>query len=260
MSVGTAVILAAGMGTRLRGVLTDVPKGFLVIEGRSLIERSLDFLLACGVKRIVIVAGHLKHHYEDLARRYPQAAVVTNEAYAASGSMYSLYCAREAIDEAGSDFLLLESDLIYEMRALERLLSDPRRDVVLLSGTTHSGDEVYVETQGDRITAMSKDRSKLSFTGGELVGISRISLSFFARMRSFAEARFKKDYRMDYEDCLVQAGSVQPLYYHKIDNLIWSEIDDEAHLQRVLHEVLPELKQADKERESTSTGERIEIR
>jgi choline kinase len=81
--------------------------------------------------------------------------------------------------------------------------------------------------------------------GGELVGTSRISSNFFTQMQSFAEARFEKDYRMDYEDCLVQAASVQSLYYHKIDNLIWSEIDDEAHLQRVIERVLPRLKQVE---------------
>jgi choline kinase len=260
MKVTTAVILAAGMGTRLRGVLTDVPKGFLVLDGQSLIERSLDMLLSCGLKKIIIVAGYLKQYYENLGRRYPQVEVVTNDDYAESGSMYSLYCAREAIRIAQSDFLLLESDLVYEMRALDQLMSDPRNDVILLSGTTHSGDEVYVETCDDRIMAMGKDRARLSSVAGELVGISRISLPFFALMQRFAKAQFKESYQMDYEDCLVQAASVQPLRYLKIDDLIWSEIDDESHLQRVIEQILPGVRQADKERRASSTGEIIEIR
>jgi choline kinase len=260
MSVKTAVVLAAGMGMRLRGVLSDVPKGFLVIDGRSLIERSLDMLLARGMQKIIIATGHLKHHYEELADRYPQVETATNAEYARSGSMYSLYCAREAIRAADSDFLLLESDLIYEMRALDRLLSDPRSDVILLSGATHSGDEVYVETRGDRILAMSKDRTRLSGVGGELVGISRISLSLFRQMQRSAELRFKGDLHLDYEDCLVLAASAHPIYYHKIEDLIWSEIDDENHWRRVRETVLPRLKQVDSAWRTPHTGDKIEIR
>jgi choline kinase len=245
LSVRTAVILAAGMGVRLRGVLSDVPKGFLSIDGRSLIERSLELLLARDMQTILIVTGHLGGCYEKLAAGYPRVRTVTNVEYARSGSMYSLYCAGEAIRAAGSDFLLLESDLIYEMRALDSLLSDPRGDVILLSGATHSGDEVYVETRGDRVVAMTKDRTRLSAVAGELVGISRISLSLFEQMRLAAEMRFREDLHLDYEDCLVRAAAGHPLYYHKIEDLIWSEVDDENHLRRVHEQVAPRLRQAD---------------
>ena len=94
--------------------------------------------------------------------------------------MYSLWCARDRIK---GSFLLLESDLIYEQRALDILLTGPA-EAILLSGTTLAGDEVYVETEGEghnsRLYAMSKDAGALGADpAGELVGISLISPELF---------------------------------------------------------------------------------
>ena len=63
----TAVILAAGMGTRLAGQHADSPKGFLVVDEKAIVEESVDKLVAAGIERIVIVTGHLSEYYEKLA-------------------------------------------------------------------------------------------------------------------------------------------------------------------------------------------------
>ena len=98
-----------------------------------------------GIQRIVIVTGHLAEQFEHLQTRYHQTVqLVHNPHFADSGSMYSLYCARHWVDEA---FLLLESDLVYERRALTICLDYPSDNVVLLSGFSKSSDEVFVETR-----------------------------------------------------------------------------------------------------------------
>src|SRR5690606_19262399 len=119
-------------GTRLAGELADRPKGFLELGARPIIEESLERLEAAGIAEVIIVTGHLRDHYERLAaRRSGFVRTVHNERYAESGSLYSLQCAREAVS---GDFLLLESDLIYEPRALRTLLDLGSEDAVLLSG------------------------------------------------------------------------------------------------------------------------------
>ena len=73
------------------------------------------------------------------------------------------------VDEA---FLLLESDLFYEERALDAVLACPDADVLLTSGPTGATDEVWVEASADgRLVAMSKDDKDLEHVTGELVGI-----------------------------------------------------------------------------------------
>ena len=158
--VHTAVILAAGMGTRLEQIGTMIPKGFLQFSERPIVEESILKLRSFGIDRIVIVTGHLHFFYEGLRARYPNLiTTVHNPLYEQSGSMYSLWCAREILDD---DFLLLESDIIYEDRVLAALLDSPEDSVVLLSDSTNSSDPVHVETESGLLVAMSKDRAKLT--------------------------------------------------------------------------------------------------
>lgn len=238
----TAVILAAGRGTRLAGEIRDIPKGFLVLGDQPIIEESIDRLVAAGISDIVIVTGHLAGHYEALAARRPSLVrTIHNPRFADSGSMYSLWCAREAVT---GPYLLLESDLIYEPRALREILAAPAGDALLLSGPTGAGDEVYVATRGGCLLAMSKDRSTLGpEVAGELVGISKISPALHDLMNRIAGQAFEASLRFDYEtDCLVAAGRQRPISCPLVADLVWAEIDDPAHLARARQTVYPEIR------------------
>ncbi|MBM4222063.1 MAG: phosphocholine cytidylyltransferase family protein, partial [Gammaproteobacteria bacterium] len=236
------VILAAGRGTRLAGELRDCPKGFLRLGTQTIIEESIERLQAAGIRDVLIVTGHCAGHYEDLAkRRAGLLRVVHNPRYAESGSMYSLWCARELVQ---GPFLLLESDLVYEPRALRRLLDEPAVDAILLSGPTGAGDEVYVELR-DRclLKNMSKQVAALgSPPAGELVGISKISADLFRLMCTIAERAFVTSLHFDYEtDCLVAAGRERPIVCPVVADLVWGEIDDPSHLARARQTVYPEI-------------------
>ncbi len=233
------------MGVRLkdRGKLT--PKGCLQLGEKSIIEESVLRLLGVGIQRIVIVTGHLAEQFEHLRTRYGQAVqLVHNPHFADSGSMYSLYCARHSVDEA---FLLLESDLVFECRALTLCLEYPSPNVALLSGFSKSSDEVFVETRDGRLVAMSKIRKRLgSEVSGELVGICKISRSLFMRMLDAAAKRFHTTRHMDYEtDCLLAAAPLVPVSCPVVEDLIWCEIDDESHLARARKLVYPAVQEND---------------
>ena len=243
--VRTAIILAAGMGVRLkeRGRLT--PKGCLCLGEKSILEESIVQLLAVGIQRIVIVTGYLAEQFEPLQARYRGAVqLVHNPHFADSGSMYSLYCARHCVDE---DFLLLESDLVYERRALTTCLEHPSDNVVLLAGFSNTSDEVFVETRNGRLVAISKSREHLgSEIPGEFVGICKISRSLFTVMLDTAAQRFGATRHMDYEtDCLVAAARVMPVSCHVVEDLIWCEIDDESHLARARNQIYPTVRETD---------------
>ncbi len=238
--IHTAVILAAGMGTRLRGELSDRPKGFLALGDKPIIEESLERLLAVGIRKAIIVTGHCAEHYEALARGRAEITTVHNPEFANSGSMYSLYCARQALV---SDYLLLESDLIYEPRALHTLLQQAAQDAILLSGPTHAGDEVYVCAPDGALAGMSKDPAQLPTPAtGELVGITRVSRELSDCMLEIAAAAFRDSLKFDYEtDCLVAAGRQRRIACPLVADLCWAEIDDLAHLSRARELVYPEI-------------------
>ncbi|MGD8587222.1 MAG: phosphocholine cytidylyltransferase family protein [Chromatiales bacterium] len=228
-----AIILAAGMGTRLRSLGHPGPKGSLALGNSSIIEESITRLQRAGIKRITIVTGYQSSYYDRLAhQRSRLIQTLHNPDFANSGSMYSLYLARHQVD---GDFLLLESDLIYEQRALAVLLENTAPNLVLLSGQTAAGDEVYVETNPDQLLrAMSKDKSRLGQNiAGELVGISKISRELFSEMCAYASKHFVDDLHLDYEtDALVAASDKLPIKCLTVTDLLWSEIDDESHYLR----------------------------
>jgi choline kinase len=237
--VDTAVILAAGMGTRLSERFSDRPKGFVRIGHETLIQRSTRLLRRRGIARIVIVAGFMAHAYRDLASREPDLEVVENEKFSSTGSMASLACALDVVD---SPFLLLESDLFYEPRALAAVLACEAPDVLLASGPTGAGDEVWVEAVGGRLKDLSKLRAELGAVSGELVGIHKISPPLAELMRglyrSFVSERGHGC--MAYEtEALATAARSRPVEVCVVPDLLWGELDDEHHYRRLCREIWP---------------------
>jgi 2-aminoethylphosphonate-pyruvate transaminase len=240
----TAVIVAAGLGSRLKDRTEQKPKGFLEVEGQPLIERSIARLRRAGFERLVIGTGYLAEHYDALAERYRgtfHIETLRSDRFATTGSMYTLFNLRAILDE---DFVLLESDLLYEQRALTALIEDPRPDIVLVSGFTGSRDEVWVEVDADsNLYDLSKRREALGSVHGELVGISKIARDTYHAMCTVMADAIETNPKLDYEGCLVRVGRQgRPIPVKKIEDLIWCEIDDEGHLERALEDVLPAIR------------------
>ena len=184
MTPRLAVILAAGRGVRLGAAGRRVPKGFIQIDGVTLIERSIGALRAAGIERVTIVTGHLPEHYVDLAGRLgASVTLVHNPEYASSGSLVSL----TSVGAVNEPYLLVESDLLYERRAPRLLMESPHPDLLLASGPTGSGDEVYVGAEAGRLVDLTKRLRELRGAHvGELVGLTRVSPALHACILSEA--------------------------------------------------------------------------
>ncbi len=243
--VRQALILAAGMGVRLREIGARTPKGFLRLGQRPIVEEALERLQGEGIERVVIATGHHAELYEELSAARPgRITTVHNPRFADSGSLYSLWCARAELEE---DFLLLESDLIFERRALREALAHPSPDALLVSEPTGARDEVWVEARGGNLHDMSKDRTRLGpELAGELVGITKVSRPFLGEMLAVGERLFRETLKVDYElEGLVQAARARPLPVHLVRDLVWAEIDDLHHLERARERIYPELLRRD---------------
>ena len=230
-NITQAIILAAGMGVRLKELNRGVPKGFISLgNDKPIIEHSIDALLACGIKDIIIVTGFMDKHYENLRSRYPQIKTVRNEKYSETGTMYSLWCPRNLVN---TDFILLESDLIYEIRAIKELLESTSENSILISEKTDAGDEVYVEVDGNCVKRISKDRKTLSSIVGEFIGISKLSYDFYLKLIQRAEEDFDSNLLISYDmDCFVAVAEINHLGFLKIEKLLWAEIDDVSQLNK----------------------------
>lgn len=242
--IKTAVILAAGMGIRLRNVIGEIPKGCLVIDGNTLMQRSIRLLVKKGFEKIILVRGFQGEKFDELLKEFPSVQFPENPHYETTGSMHSLFCAKEKVD---GDFLLLESDLIYEERALDLLLQDSQPNAILLSGKTSSGDEVYVYGKDQRVQCLSKDKLSSPSLLGELVGISKISKELYREMCSSYERDITFPSNYHYEDSLTHVSEKQNIGSLKVENLAWTEIDDESHYKRTLEKIYPRIQKNDEQ-------------
>lgn len=252
-NVRQAIILAAGVGARLKGRLDDRPKGFIKLGERTIIEESIAKLIHANITDIVIVTGYCPEFYEQLSEKFAVVRTIWNQDFAGSGSMRSFCVASPYIN---SDFLLLESDLSYEYKALQTLQNSPLDSCILLSGETRSGDEVYVGVSGQRVVNMSKKRSDIACLGGELVGISKISQELYRRMINVCPKKCKHNRQYHYEDCLTDISDDIAIHYHYIEDLAWTEIDDENQLTRARKKIYPLIKQRDSGITVTRKGDR----
>lgn len=126
-----AVILAAGLGTRLEENTKEMPKCLVPVSGRPILERMLENLDELGVRRVTIVVGYLDHAIRQFVGDWVEGAAhalevdfVLNERFAQTGSVFSLEMGLRAID-AGLErrhLLLIEGDVVIDRRLLEKLL------------------------------------------------------------------------------------------------------------------------------------------
>lgn len=150
-----AIILAAGMGKRLKELTRNNTKCMVEVNGVTLIDRVLRQLDALSLNRIVVVVGYEGHKLQQyigtLSVDTP-IQFVENPIYDKTNNIYSLWLAREEL--AKDDTLLLESDLIFEDSVLRALVDDPRDTLALVDKYERWMDGTVVKLDDeDRILA-----------------------------------------------------------------------------------------------------------
>ena len=128
-----AIILAAGMGKRLKELTSDATKCMVKVNGVAMIDRMMGHLDKLGLSRIVVVVGYegqkLMDYIDALGVSTP-IVYVDNNVYNKTNNIYSLYLAKDYLVQ--EDTILLESDLVFEEAVLHRLINHPYPSLVLV--------------------------------------------------------------------------------------------------------------------------------
>ena len=175
-----AIILAAGTASRLRPLTEHTPKSLLNIGERPLLQRSMDALIQSGVKDFVIVTGYLHEQIEAfVAKTYGETINVTfihNDVFDSTNNIYSLWLARPEAD--GEDFLLLDSDLLYDPQIVAKVLESEAPNVLTLIQHELGEEEMKVVVDNDgAIKEISKTCNPAN-AAGESLGIEKIGKEY----------------------------------------------------------------------------------
>lgn len=225
------VILAAGMGRRLADMLNGRPKPLFEIEGRSILERSLENLSLSGIREVTIAIGYkgamirkeIGNSFDKINIKYVQ-----NPDYATTGSMHSLYLGLKSAENC----LILDGDIIYDRKLINKLIKSGADSGVILTKCGGSGDEVHVLLDSlNRVSYLGK-----SFPGEkslEFTGISKFSRDFMKLMFDGYEKQIANGKTSEYyEDCAFKASKLAPWYGIVEKRACWAEIDKREDIER----------------------------
>lgn len=243
--VRTAVVLAAGGNASFQE-----PVGLLKIGGIAVIEYIMKYLHQAGIERIFVVTGYKKEQFAEYFRNRG-VTLLENPRYKWTGTMESLAAAR---DEVKEDFLLVESNMIFEETAVNLLLEHPAGNCILMANPSGSHDEAYVELNADgTLFRISKDIRQMNRIDGEMIGISKISYPLFTKMLEYFSRN--KNPMLNYEYVIENIGRVYRIQGVMADDLAWTVIEDTRLYRKAETLIYPRIKKrARLRRENNARG------
>ena len=178
------IILAAGQGTRLRPLTDDRPKCMVEVNGRSIIERQLDTMRACGMKDedITIVCGYCS---DVLKKKFDNTKIhfIVNEQYNITNMVCSLMCAR-ALMESEEDIIISYGDIIYGEPVFEKILeAKDDMSVIVDDGWYEYWSERCENPLDDAETLMFDQDNYLTEIGQKTTELDKVKSQYIGLMR-----------------------------------------------------------------------------
>ena len=230
-----AIILAAGMGKRLKKLTADATKCMVKVNGVTLIERALSNLEKTRISRIVLVVGYQAQQLIDFVDSLNctiPIVYVQNQIYNITNNIYSLYLARDYLLE--EDTILLVSDLIFGENVLPRLLDDPYPNLALVAKYESWMDGTVVTLDDDGNITDFLNKAQFNFRHIDeyykTVNIYKFSKEFSSsHYVPFLEAYCKALGNNEYYEQVLKVISLleEPgIKASVLGNELWYEIDD----------------------------------
>jgi len=234
--VNHAVILAAGMGTRLKPITDSAPKCLTEVNGVPILLNTLKNLHKAGIQACTIVVGHFSHTILDtLGSTFDGLTIeyIKNEQYKQTNDMYSLWLARDAL-EAGA--VIIEGDIFFRADLLPEAITHMGAKSFYICGRYDGrSDEILIETDNAmRILSIDVLRNRASSPGPNRYmssGILVIQEDYGRYLSCWLTRSVESgDVRVLFDDVISSHIDELPLYVQEIAQSDWVEIDTHEDL------------------------------
>ncbi len=208
----TAVLLAAGVGSRLRPLTDAMPKCLLPLAGSTLLERTLRAFQGAGLERCILVTGYRAEMVEDAVRRLGLSLAlecIRNEQFDVTNNNYSLWLA--GTKAAGSGILLMDADILFDPALLPLILARPAPDALIVrSDGVLGAEEIKVELAGGVVKRIGKEVEP-SRAAGESIGIEKFSASTALALFRILERRKERYefYEASFQELIDQGARLE---------------------------------------------------
>jgi choline kinase len=225
--VEAAVILVAGVGSRLRPITDTKPKALAPVGDETILGRAVRLLLDFGVSRLVLATGYREDAVRAaLAGLSSEVIFCPNPRYDSTQNSVSLLLCREAV--AGRSFFKLDGDVVFDAELLSRIAA-PRAE--LSAGVDSSrkldAEAMKVVVQGRAIRRFGKG-VPLAESHGESIGIERLNASasekVFAALAERVASGITNLYYEDVYSELIEQGRLEA-ELADVSGLRWTEVD-----------------------------------
>lgn len=154
-----ALILAAGLGTRLRPITDTRPKSMVEVNGKPILFKQIDNLLENGIEDITVIAGYKSEMMIDTINKfYKNIKIIINDVYDKTNNMYSAYMAID--DMYNNEFLLMNADVFYDSTIVEELIKNDYQNSIVVEEGVYNDESMKVICVDGRIMNISKAISK----------------------------------------------------------------------------------------------------
>ncbi|HET6371350.1 MAG TPA: phosphocholine cytidylyltransferase family protein [Nitrospiria bacterium] len=241
-----AILLAAGIGKRLRPFTEHSPKCLINMGGRPLLDRYLEALQAAGITEAVMVVGHRK---EKIVERFGERVGNLSIRYVENpdfhlGSLLSLYAARSSFTD---DLLIMDADVLFPKRFLSLLIGSPHPNAFLLDETSKSeGEERMLLVRGGRVVNSTKNPTPPYDLIGEGVGFFKLSKEAVPVLIQILEKFALTAPEIEYEETFSTLFRSIDAGYETVGGLPWIEIDFPEDIEQAEREILPRIEALEK--------------
>ena len=193
-TVKRAIIMAAGIGKRMRPLTYEIPKPLVKVNGVRMIDTVIEGLHTNGIREIYVVVGHLKEQFYDWARGKLGVKIIENPYYDTCNNISSLYVAREHL----GDCIILDGDqIVYNPIILDPNFTISGYNAIWCEKGT---DEWLMDVEDGVVKSCSKTGGS---HGWQLYSISRWTNSDGEKLRKHLEQEFESGNRQIYWDDVV---------------------------------------------------------
>jgi len=225
-----AIILAAGVGSRIRPLTDNCPKSLLKINGKTILEMMLSHIQACGINEVVFVLGYLQDQIKDYVKtQFPDLIVqfITNEKYEVTNTGYSLMLTKDFVQD--STFIKFDADVVFDINILKMLIASEYDNCLCIDKNINlDAEEIKVIIKDDnRVVKASKTVNPVDAIG-ESIGIEKISGETACTLFNELELMMKDEqYHQEYYEAAYERLIEKDIPFHALDisGLKWTEID-----------------------------------